>query len=108
DEQRAAGDRFLEGRLVQLAHRGNLQAPAQRAEPQPRHLPDRLEDDGPAHLRASLRAVAEDDRHLDDAEALAAGAERRLDLKDVAGGVDVGEVDRLEDAAAEALEASGR
>ncbi len=53
-------------------------------------------------------SVDEADRNLDDAEALAQRAIRRLDLEHVAGGVDRVEVDRLEHVPAEALEASRR
>src|SRR5215470_1141235 len=74
----------------------NLQAAAERARPQPRHLPDRLEDDPTAHLRFAGGAVDEADGHLDDAEPLAESPVRRLDLEDVAGGVDRLQVDRLE------------
>src|SRR5437773_34836 len=76
-------------------------------EPHERHLPHRLEHDRPAHLRVSLLAVAERDRHLDDAEAGPRCAVGRFDLEGVALGVDRVEVDRLEHAAAEALEAAG-
>ena len=80
----------------------------QRAQPDQRHLPDRLEHDRAVHLRGAVLAVGERDRDLDDAEAGAAHAVRRLDLERVALRVDRVERDRLEHAAAEALEAAGQ
>src|SRR5690349_2695866 len=45
-----------------------LQPAGECAEAQHRHLPESLEHDRAAHLRAALLAVDEADRHLDDAE----------------------------------------
>src|SRR5579872_3738367 len=78
------------------------------AEAQQRHAPHGLEHDRPAHLRASTRAIGEDDRHLDDPEARLPRAVGRLDLERIAPGGDAIEVDRLEHASREALEAAGR
>ena len=47
-------------------------------------MPHGLEEDAAAHLRFPLRAVAEEDRHLDDREAGADRAVRQLDLERVA------------------------
>src|SRR5829696_2708537 len=77
------------------------------AQPHPGHPPDRLGEDRPAHLRAALRSLAEDDRHLDHAEALFERAIGRLDLEGVAARADRVEVDRLQDPAVEDLEAAG-
>src|SRR5207248_6434117 len=57
-----------------------LQAAEQRGRPEGRYLPDRLEHDRAAHLRAAGLAVDEADRHLDDAEARPQGPVGRLDL----------------------------
>ena len=78
------------------------------AQPQQRHLPDRLEHDRARHLRAADLAVDEADRHLPDAEALAQRAVGQLDLERVAARVHRVEVDRLEHGAPEALEAAGQ
>ncbi len=85
-----------------------LQAAQEGGEAERWDLPDRLEHDAAAHLRAADLAVDERDRHFDDAEAGTKGAVRGLDLKCVAPGVDGVEVDRLEHLAAVALEASGQ
>ena len=53
-------------------------------------------------------AVDEADRHLDDLEAGADGAVGQLDLEGVAARADPVEVDRLEHAPVEALEAAGQ
>src|SRR5262249_44987968 len=72
------------------------------------HLPDRLEDDRPAHLGAADLAVDELDRHLDDAEAGAERAVGHLDLEGVALRVDRVEVYRLQHVGAIASEARGQ
>src|SRR5437588_9960818 len=76
--------------------------------PQQGAAPDGLVKDRAAHLRVSALAVGERDRHLDHAEARALGAIGRLDLERVALRRDRVHVDRLQDAAADALEAAGR
>src|ERR1700679_3082546 len=78
------------------------------AEAQLRHSPDRLGDDRAVHLRGAGPAVAEDDRHLDDPEAALDRPVGHLDLEGVAAGADRAQVDRLENLAAEALEAAGQ
>src|SRR5919199_554164 len=83
-----------------------LQASREGAEPERRNLPDRLEHDAPAHLRAAALAVDECDRHLEHAEAGPQRAVRGLDLEGVAAGADCAEVDSLEDLPAVALEAA--
>ena len=55
-----------------------------------------------------LLAVDEGDRDLDDAEAGTQHPVRRLDLERIPARVDRVEVDRLEDASPEALEAAGQ
>ena len=55
-----------------------------------------LEGDRRAHLRLAGRAVAEGERHLDDAQTGAVRALRRLDLEDVALRARGGDVDRCE------------
>src|SRR5262249_1791423 len=85
-----------------------LQASGERPEPEKRHLPDRLEHDRTAHLRAAVHAVDEGDRHLFDPESGAQRAVGGLDLEGVAAGVDRVEVERLEHVAPEALEAAGQ
>src|SRR3954451_4559850 len=84
-----------------------LQAAHQRPEPEDRHLPDRLEHDPAAHLRAAMLAVDERDRDLDDAEAGAERAVGALDLEDVTLGGDRVEVERLEHGTPIAPEAAG-
>src|SRR6188508_3408737 len=84
-----------------------LQAPGEGAEAEDGHLPDRLEHNAAAHLRAAVLAVDEGDRHLDDAEAGPERAVGRLDLEGVAARVDRGQVERLQHPAVEALEAAG-
>src|SRR2546421_10208837 len=74
-------------------------------EPEQGHLPDRLQHDRAAHLRAADLAVDERDRHLDDAEARPQRAVGRLDLERVAARVDRVEVDPLQHVAPVALEA---
>src|SRR6267143_4169146 len=78
------------------------------AEPEERHPPDRFEHDRLAHLRAAGRAVDERDRDLDRLEARALRPIRHLDLEGVALRRDRVEVDRLEHAPSEALEAACR
>src|SRR5215210_4165480 len=63
---------------VSSSTRAMLQAPPERAEAQRRDLPDRLEHDPAAHLRAAALAVGERDRNLDDAEAGPQSAVGRL------------------------------
>src|SRR5262249_48675316 len=84
-----------------------LQPAEERAEPQQRDLPRRLEHDRAAHFRAALLAVDEADRDLDHAEALAQRPVRRLDLERVAARGDRAQVDRLEHGAPVTLEAAG-
>src|SRR5205823_13997198 len=86
----------------------SLQAAGERTQPDERHLPDGLEHDRAAHLRVALLAVDECDRDLDDAEAGAQDAVRRLDLERVAPRIDRAEVDRLEHASPKALEPAGQ
>ena len=59
-------------------------------------------------LLSPALAVAEDDRHLDHAEAGPHRAVGQLDLEGIAPRADAVEVDRLEHLAAEALEAAGQ
>src|SRR5689334_12779280 len=61
-----------------------LQPAGEGGEPQERHLPDGLDHDRAAHLRMPLEPVDEANRHLDDAEPLAAGPVGHLDLERVA------------------------
>src|SRR5689334_3808916 len=61
-----------------------LQPSREGSEAQRRDLPDRLEHDAAAHLRASLLAIDESDGYLDHAEAGAQGPVRGLDLEGVA------------------------
>src|SRR4051812_42916298 len=72
-----------------------------------RHAPYRLESNPPRHLRAPDLAVAEDDRDLAYAEAVADGAVGQLDLERVALRADGVEIDRLEHLAPVALESAG-
>src|ERR1051325_6541748 len=81
---------------------GPLPASAQEGPP-----PDGLEHDRSILLRAAGAAVAEDDRDLDDLEAVLDRAVGHLDLEGVAAGADRIEVDRLQHLAPEALEAAG-
>ena len=71
------------------------------------HEPHRLGGDVPGHLALATLAVAKDDWHLDDAKAGAYRAIGELDLEGVALRAHAIEVDRLQDLAAKALEASG-
>src|SRR5688572_9370688 len=66
----------------------NLYAPAEGRQAQARNAPDGLEHDRPRHLRPADLPVDERDRHLDDAEACAERAVRRLDLERIALGRD--------------------
>src|SRR5919204_4457703 len=84
-----------------------LETPQEGGAAQSRHLPDRLEHDVAAHLRAADGAVDERDRHLDHAKARAERPVRRLDLEGVAPRRHGVEVDRLEHVAPVALEAAG-
>src|SRR3954467_7187242 len=68
---------------VSSSTRSTLQTAEEGAKTENRHLPDRLEHDRAAHLRAAVLAVDEGDRDLDDAEARAEGAIGALDLEDV-------------------------
>src|SRR5207248_10576768 len=90
------------------SRRAASQSPTERRQAQRRHLLDGLEDDRPAHLRRTLGAVDEADRHLDYAKALADRAIRAFDLERVALRVNVVEGDRLEHVAPVALEASSQ
>src|SRR2546430_178249 len=85
-----------------------LQTTPQRGDAEQRDLPDRLEHDRAAHLRAAGFAVDEPDRNLDDAEARPQRAVGRLDLERVAAAADPVEVDPLAHRAAVALEAPGQ
>src|SRR3954471_4054094 len=85
-----------------------LQTAEEGADTEKRHLPDRLEHDRAAHLRAAVLAVDEGDRHLDDAEAGPQRAVGGLDLEGVAARVDRAQVELLQHLAAEALEAAGQ
>src|SRR5689334_12715999 len=70
--------------------------------------PHSLEHDAAAHLGRAADAVVERDRDLDDLESGPLGAVGGLDLERVPLGRDRVRFDRLEYAAAEALEAAGR
>src|SRR4051812_29212914 len=78
------------------------------ADTQNRYLPDRLEHDRTAHLRAAVLPVDEGDRHLDDAKAGPQRAVGGLDLEGVAARVDRAQVECLQHLAPEALEAAGQ
>ncbi len=73
-----------------------------------RHQPHRLGAIRQDILLLPSCAVAEDDRHLDDAEAGPHGAVGELDLEGVALRAHAVEVDRFEHLAAKALEAAGQ
>src|SRR5215210_1503780 len=92
--------------IGQRAH-VRAQRPPPPAPAQPGDECDGLERDPPRHLRPALRAVAEGDRDLAHAEAGLHGAVGQLDLEDVAVRAGLGEVDRLQHLAPEALEAAG-
>src|SRR6185312_6099819 len=85
-----------------------LQTAGQCPEAEHRHLPDRLEHDRAAHLRAAVLAVDESDRDLDDPEAGSERPVRPFDLERVATRVDRVQVDRLEHLAPVAAEAAGQ
>src|SRR5438045_2114522 len=68
--------------------------------------PHRFTNDSFGRLALALGAVHEDYRDLHDAKMSAPGPKAHLDLKRVAIGPDIVEVDGLQDAATEALEAS--
>ena len=89
------------------AHTTMHSRPAARAVASPAPASAASSDDRAGHLRLADAAVAEDDRHLDHAEAGADGAVGGLDLERVAERRDRLEVDRLEHLAAEDLEAAG-
>src|SRR5699024_5165998 len=67
----------------------------------------RLARDATGHLRGAERALAEDDRHLDDASPAAMRPPGRLDLEAVAGCGDLAQPDGVEQVRAPGLEAAG-
>src|SRR4051812_44947946 len=69
---------------VSSSTRSTLQTAEEGAETENGHLPDRLEHDRAAHLRAAVLAVDEGDRDLDDAEAGSQGPVGGFDLEGVA------------------------
>src|SRR3954447_338585 len=69
---------------VSSSTRSTLQTAEEGAGTENGHLPDRLEHDRAAHLRAAVLAVDEGDRDLDDAEAGSQGPVGRFDLEGVA------------------------
>ncbi len=83
-----------------------LEAAAQRAVAQGRHLHDRLDHDRPVHLRLADPPVDEGDRDLDDAEPGPQDAVGRLDLEAVALGADLVQVDPLQNVPSKALESA--
>src|SRR6266850_7411189 len=86
--------------------RGLLERAEEIEEAQAPDHPHRLADDLARHLRAARAAVDEHDRNLLDPEALPPSLEADLDLEGVAVRADAVPVDRLENLAAEALEAA--
>src|SRR5205807_7100908 len=70
--------------------------------------PQRLGDDGAAHLALADAAVGEDDRDFTDGETALQGSIGQLDLEGVPTGPDAVEIDALQHFAAEALEAAGQ
>src|SRR5688500_1720850 len=81
---------------------------ASTPESQGGHLPDRLKRDSRRHLRLPLAALPKQDRYLRDREAGLDGLVGELDLEAVAVRVHGAQVDRLEHAPVEALEAAGQ
>src|SRR4051812_26939313 len=104
----STGDRAEPGRPPSGIASDASEPAEEGADTEKRHLPDRLEHDRAAHLRAAVLAVDEGDRHLDDAEPGAQRAVGGLDLEGVAARVDRAQVERLQHLAAEALEAAGQ
>src|SRR6266545_7480747 len=76
--------------------------------PQPPDHPDRFPDDSAGHFRAALKTVGENDRYFHDPHSLPPKLVRHLDLKAVAVGADVLEIDGLQRAAAKTFVAAGR
>src|SRR5437867_11575254 len=87
--------------------RGLLERAEEIEETQAPDHPHRLSDDLARHLRGARAAVDEHDRDLLDPESLSPCLEADLDLEGVAVRADAGPVDRLENLAAETLEAAG-
>src|SRR6266540_6852921 len=92
-------------RLVQRTR--PLEAAAHGCESERGYLPDRFGHDRLRHLRTAGFPVDEGDGNLPDAEACAQRSICRLDLERISLRVDRAEVDRLENPASVALEASG-
>src|SRR5207248_4774384 len=68
----------------------------------------RLRHDAPVHLGIARAALLEEDRHLHDAQPQAPAALGYLDLKGVAAGADLLQLQRRQRPAAEPLEAAGQ